>query len=294
MLTLVLSRNKSCAVLASLVTICSCAKTSLRDERAINGQRWRTTGAIAGQVYSQSGDLGYGYAGGNIGPVLDLFSGVSMVPAIGGAAAFYDRHFYYGEAAVSATFEGASQGLYQSLQLKTAYRSYDDFFASGDGFYTEARGRLAFPNVIANGGVLIVSPWLLYSDTPGTAISPALTELAPGAYVEGGAKIEAYRAITDWLIVGANVSYSRRAYRDDVTPEGDKRADDLFVPGATLLFPHALSYRTDIRLDYKYLWNNSNDPTKSFTDHLITATLIFRFDPRQPFWAQTPMLPAAR
>ena len=139
-----------------------------------------------------------------------------------------------------------------------------------------------------------MSPWLLYSGTPGTAISPVLTELAPGAYVEGGAKIEAYRGITDRLIVGANVSYSRRAYRDDLTPEGAKRADDLFVPGATLLFPHVLSYQTDIRLDYKYLWNNSNDPTKSFTDHLIIATLIFRFDPRQPFWAQTPMLPAAR
>ncbi len=270
------------------------ASASLRDERAINGLRWRTTGAVAGQIYSQSGDLGYGYAGLNTGPVIDLFSGVSMVPAIGGAAAFYDQHFYYGEGAISATFEGASQGLYQSLQLRLAHRSYTDFFPSGDGFYTEARGRFAFPNAIANSGVLIVTPWLLYSDTPGTAISPALTELAPGAYVEAGAKVEGYRGITDWLIAGANLSYSRRAYRNDLTPAGDKRADDLLVPGATLLFPHILSYQTDIRLDYKYLWNNSNDPTKSFTDHLFTATLIFRFDPRQPFWAQTTSLPAAR
>lgn len=62
------------------------ASASLRDERAINGLRWRTTGAVAGQIYSQSSDLGYGYAGLNTGPVIDLFSGVSMVPAIGGAA----------------------------------------------------------------------------------------------------------------------------------------------------------------------------------------------------------------
>lgn len=270
------------------------ASVSLRDERAVNGQRWRTTGAVAGQFYSQSDDLGYGYAGGNIGPVIDLFSGVSLVPAIGGAATFYDQHFYYGEAAVSATFEGTSEGVYQSLQFKLAHRSYGDFFPSGDGYYTEARGRIAFLNAIANSGVLIVSPWLLYSDSPGTAISPVLTELAPGAYVEGGVKIEAYREITDWLTVGANVAYSRRAYRDDLTPGGDKRADDLLVPGATLLFPHVFSYQTDIRFDYKYLWNKSNDPTKSFTDHLVTAALIFRFDPRQPYWAQTPMLPAAR
>ena len=267
---------------------------SLRDERSIDGQRWRTTGVVAGQIYSQSDDLNYAYAGGAIGPVIDLFSGVSLVPAVGGAAAYYDQHFYYGEAAVSATFEGASQGIYQSLQLKLAHRSYGDFFPSGDGYYTEARGRLAFPNAIADGGVLIVSPWLLYSDIPGTSITPVFTELAPGAYVEGGGKIEAYRGITDWLILGANVSYSRRAYRNDLAPNGDKRADDLFVPGATLLFPHVFSQQTDLRFDYKYLWNESNDPTKNFTDHLITASLIFRFDPRQPFWAQTPALPAAR
>jgi len=270
------------------------ASASLRDERAINGLRWRTTGAVAGQIYSQSGDLGYGYAGLYTGTVLDLFSGVSMVPAVGGAATYYDQHFYYGEGAVSTTFEGASQGLYQSLQLKAAYRSYNDFFPSADGFYTEARARFAFPNALGNSGVVILSPWVLYSDLAGSAISPALTELAPGAYVEAGSKIEGYRRITDWLIAGASLLYSRRAYRDDVTPTGDKRADNFLVPGVTLLFPHLLSYQTDLRFDYKYLWNNSNDPTKSFTDHLVTATLIFRFDPRQPFWAQPVSLPGAR
>jgi len=55
-----------------------------------------------------------------------------------------------------------------------------------------------------------------------------------------------------------------------------------------------LSYQTDVRLDYKYLWNDSNDPTKTFNDHIVTATVIYRFDPRQPFWAQTASTPGAR
>jgi hypothetical protein len=75
---------------------------------------------------------------------------------------------------------------------------------------------------------------------------------------------------------------------------GDKRVDSLLVPGAILLFPHLLSPQTDIRLDYRYLWNNSNDATKSFNDHIFTATLVDRFDPRQPFWAQNASLPGAR
>ncbi len=271
------------------------ASAALRDERAINGLRWRTTGAVAGQVYSKSGDLGYGYAGLNTGPVLDLFSGWSVVPALGGAATYYDQHFYYGEGAVSATFEGASQGAYQSLQLKAAYRSYDDFFPTSNGFYTEARARFAFPNVLGNSSVIVLSPWVLYSDISGSTLSLALTELAPGAYVEGGGKLEAYKGITDWLVAGASLSYGRRAYRDDlVAPNGGKRADTLLVPGASLLFPHVLPYRTDLRLDYRYLWDNSNDPTKSFTDHVVTATLIYRFDPRQPFWMQNSSTPVAR
>ena len=272
------------------------ASAALRDERAINGMRWRTNGAVAGQFYSQSGDLGYGYAGLNTGPVLDLFSGISMVPAIGGAAAYYDRHFYYGEGAVSTTFEGASQGAYQALQLKAAYRSYDNFFPSGNGFYYEARGRLAVLNLLGSGSVVIWSPWALYSDQAGSVISPALTDLAPGAYVEGGSKVEIYKTvIADKLIAGASLMYSERSYRNDlVTPGGSKRVDTLLVPGMSLLFPHVLSYQTDVRLDYKYLWNDSNDPTKTFNDHIVTATVIYRFDPRQPFWAQTASTPGAR
>ena len=270
------------------------ASASLRDERAINGLRWRTTGGVAGQFYSQSGDLDYGYAGLSTGPVIDLFSGISMVPAVGGAATYYDHHFYYGEGAVSTTFEGQSQGAYQSLQLKAAYRSYDDFFPSGDGYYTEARGRFALPNVLGDRSVAVLSPWVLYSDISGSALSPALTELAPGRYVEGGSKLELYKGLTNWLIAGASVSYSRRAYRDDITPGGGKRADTLWTPGASLLFPHIFSPQTDLRFDYRYLWDRSNDPTKSFTDHVVTATLIYRFDLRQPFWAQASLAPVAR
>jgi hypothetical protein len=262
------------------------ASAALRDERAINGLRWRTNGAVAGQFYSQSGDLGYGYAGLNSGPVLDIFSGVSVVPAIGGAAAYYDQHFYYGEAAVSTTFEDATQGAYRALQLKAAYRSYDDFFPSGNGFYTEARGRWAIVNMLGYGSVVILSPYGVINEIPGSTLSPFLTDIAPGAYIEGGGKIEFYKAVTDWLIVNGGLSYGQRRYRNDMTPDGDKRRDDLLAPGAGLLFPHILSPQTDLRLDYKYLWNNSSDTTKTFNDHMVIPTLVYRFDPRQPFWQQ--------
>ena len=262
------------------------ASAILYDERAIRDMRWRTIGAVTGRLYSKSHDLDYGAASLDTGPVLDILPGWSLVPAIGGAASYYDHHFYYGEGAVSATFEGATQGVFRSLQLRTAYRSYDKFFPTSNGFYTEARGRLAYPNLLGASSVFILLPWVRYSDLSGAVISP-VSEIQPGAYVELGGKAEAYKGVTSWLVLGAEHTAINRRYRTDTVPDtGGKRHDTLLIPGASLLFPHVLSFQTDFRIDYKYIWDHSNDSTKKFDDHVITATLVYRFDPTENLWTQ--------
>ena len=263
------------------------ASAVLFDERAIGGARWRTTGAIAGNIHSQSHDLDYANANLDTGPVLDIFPGWSLVPAIGGAASYYDDHFYYGEGAASLTFEGPTQGAYRSLQLRTAYRSYDRFFPTSNGFYSEARARFAFPNAFGSSSVLILSPWARYSDLSGSFVLPLLGDLQPGAYVEVAGKLEAYKGVTNWLILGADLSVIRRHYRTDIDPiAGSKRNDTVLMPGASLLFPHILSFQTDLRFDYHYLSNHSNDTTKKFDDHIVSASLLYRFDPTENFWTQ--------
>ena len=263
------------------------ASAILFDERAISGMRWRTTGAVTGLFYSQSNDLDYANAALNTGPVVDLFPGWAVVPAIGGSAAYYDHHFYYGEGALTATFEGASQGAFKSFQVKTAYRSYDEFFPSANGFYTEGRARFAFPNLLGSSSVLILSPWVLYSDLSGTVLSPVLGDVQPGAYVEAAGKAEVYKGVVDGVVVGGNITAIDRRYRADTVPAtGNKRIDVLWIPGASLLFPHLFSFQTDLRFDYRYIWDRSNDSSKSFTDHVVTGTLIYRFDPTENFWTQ--------
>jgi len=260
------------------------ASAILFDERAIADMRWRTTGAIAGRLYSKSHDLDYAAASLDTGPVLDVFPGWAMVPALGGAAAYYDHHFYYGEGAVSTTFEGATQGAFRSLQLRAAYRSYDKFFPTSNGYYLQARGRFAFPNLLGPSSVLIASPWLRYSDISGSVISP-IAEIQPGAYVEFGGKLAAYKGVTSWLTLGAEISAINRRYRADTVPgTGGKRRDTLLIPGATLLFPHIFSYQTDLRIAYNYIHDNSNDSSKDFDDHVVTATLVYRLDPTNDFW----------
>ena len=89
--------------------------------------------------------------------------------------------------------------------------------------------------------------------------------------------------MTPWLTIGGQISVAERDYRTDVLAGTATRREDLLViPGATVLFPNLFAYQTDLRLDYRYLRDRSNDPTKSFDDHLVSATVVSRFDPFLP------------
>ena len=260
---------------------------SLRDERHLAGQRWRTNALIAGQVYSKDGDLNYAYAGGETGPVYDLWPGLSVAPALGAAAAYFDNRFYYGEASGSLTFEGTHEGAYRALRLRAAYRDYNDFFPSQHGWYADARLRLSQPDVLGAGSVVIFSPWVLWSDISGAVVNALVTEIQPGAYTEWGGRLEAFKTLTPWLTVGASFAIAGRKYREDVVVStGAKRHDTTLIPGVTAVFPGFFNKQADLRLDYRFIRNNSNDPTKEFNDHIVSATAVTRFDPTLPNWGR--------
>jgi hypothetical protein len=262
---------------------------SLLDESKINGTRWRTNAVAAGIVHQKEGDLNYAVAGLDIGPVLDAWPGWSFRPAIGGNVSYFDSRFYYSEVAASGTWESSADNMFRAVTVRGAYRSYNDFFPSTEGFYVEARGRLALPNVLNSGAVAIVSPWVVWSDIGGNAsvVTPIITELQPGAYLEYGGRVDLIRSLTDWVAFGVNVGISQRDYRNDiVVASGDKRSDFIVSPGASLTFPNLFTNQTGLRLDYRFINDSSNDQTKSFTDHIVTASVIWRFDPTlPPSWA---------
>ncbi len=258
---------------------------SVLDERVLAGRRWRTNAYAAGIYHPNENDLTYGVAGLDTGPVLDGPGGWAVHPSIGGRAAYFDQRFYYSEGALGVAFDTNASGIYRSLSVRGAYRAYDGFFPSSDGFYVEARGKLAAPGVLGEGSVVILSPWVLWSDISGTAqvVTPINSELQPGAYLEYGGRVEFIRALNNWLSVGAHISVSERDYRTDVVATtGDNRRDTIISPGASFLFPNLFAYQTDLRLDYRYILDDSNDPTKSFNDHIVTLSAIARFDPTLP------------
>jgi hypothetical protein len=255
------------------------------DERTLGGTRWRTNGVLAGILHAHENDLNYGVAGLETGPVLDAMPGWSFHPAIGGSAAYFDHRFYYSEGSASGTFDSLAGGVYRSVQIRGAYRSYDDFFPSGHGFYVEARGKLAVPSVLGPGSVAIVSPWVVWSDISGSTsvVTPIVTELQPGSYLEWGGRLDLIRSLTSWMALNLNIAASQRNYRNDiVVATGDQRRDTIFNPGAALIFPNLFAYQTDLRFEYRYLLDHSTDSTKSFTDHIVSASVVARFDPTAP------------
>jgi hypothetical protein len=261
------------------------------DERKLGDQRWRTNAVAAVIAHAHETDLNYGIAGFDTGPILDVYPGWSVHTALGGNAAYFDKHFYFAEGAASAALQTSFGPVLHSLLLRGAYRSYDDFFPSGEGFYAEARARWAIPDVTGPGSVLILSPWYLWSDISGSAqvVFPIITDLQPGAYYEYGGRVEWVQSLASWVALAANISVWQRNYRHDIVFETGALRRDFFVsPGASLIFPGLFAYQTDLRLDYRYLKDNSNDSTKDFDDHIMSVSVVKRFDPTRP-WAPTPV-----
>jgi hypothetical protein len=212
------------------------------------------------------------------GPLIDVGPNTRLHVAGGGSAAYFDQHLYYWQALGQLTFDVSAAGATQSLRLRGAYRQYDPFFVSDNGFVADATGQFVHPNLDA-GRTLLFTPWVRYSAIGGSVFTaPFNEEVAPGNYIEGGAKVEIQQQIKSWLTVAANVTLSARGYQTDVVPATTThRLDLIAVPGASIIFPRVIHGNTDVRIDYNYIKNNSNDNTYDYTDQRVSLTLGARF-----------------
>lgn len=261
------------------------ARVTVRDERGFgDASRWRTIAQLLGDIYFDSGDLSYGYAGGYTGPLFDLTPTLAVHAALGGGAAYYNHRYYYSEATANLTFESFLEGAYHMVRVRGGYRSYDEFFPSTHGFFADVLGKFSFPNVLSDNDVFIALPWVRWSDVGGVGFSlltPSET-VQPGRYIEYGGRLEYYRRILEWLTVGGNIAVSQRDYASTVDmsffpPAAVNRRDVLISPGATLIFHHIGGYQTDLRADYRFEHNNSNLPARDFENHIATLMLVARY-----------------
>lgn len=253
----------------------------IEDERRFGDTRWRTllTGNV--EYFNDVSELDYGYLGGVTGPILPVGSKLTVNPFAGGGVSFLDNAYYYSEAIAGMQFEGDLQGAYQLARLRGGYRSFGDQSFSTDGFYADFVWRWAIPQVVNQGDVFVITPHARWSDIggidagPNTALGP--DDVRPGDYSQWGARFEYFNKVTDWLTLGGGVDITQTVYRHLYTEDGGKRDDVMIEPLASAVFNRAFGMQSDLALDYRFQWNQSNDEQSDFGNHIVTARVVTRF-----------------
>jgi hypothetical protein len=259
------------------------ARLSMRDERGIgNGNRWRTIGQLAGDIYFDNSDLSYGYAGFYTGPLIDITPTIALHAALGAGTSYYDQKHFYNEATAHLLFESYLEGAYHTVRIRTGYRSYNDSFPSDDGFFADITGRFSFTNVFAGGDVVSLSPWYRWSDIGGIGYSvfTPTEQVQPGRYSEFGGRVEYLRRTAEWLTVGGGIWASSRRYEnsfDISTLTTTRRRDVLYSPFATAIFHGVFGYQTDMRVQYRFEHNDSTVAFRDYEAHIGTVMFLSRF-----------------
>jgi tetratricopeptide (TPR) repeat protein len=246
---------------------------SVRDERAVGGQRWRTIINAYGEAHARETQLNYASLNAETGPLIDLDgSMMTFRPALGGGAAAFDGRFYYWDVNASGTLEGYLQGAYQWARLRAGYRQYDPSFTAEAGFYADLTGKMSFKDIVHDNDVFSIAPRLRWSGIQGMPADDA-DEFAPGLYIEAGSTFEYSKVISEALTAVLSTRINQRWY-DDIG--GGARRDFLLSPGASLVFPGLFGVQTALRVDYRYEWNDSSDDAHDWQNHLLKVGVTVR------------------
>jgi hypothetical protein len=252
------------------------ARARIRDERNLNGVRWRTTGSLYGELHAFEDELNYAQASATLGPIFDLgASMMSLHPAVGGGVAMLDGEFYYADVNVSALFESYLEGVYQWARFRAGYRQYNDDMTSDQGYYLDATARKAWADVFVENDAVWIAPMVRWNDIDGT-FNDNVRDFSPGKYLLGSVRIGYDRVLTDLINVGASIEVSGRHFMEDETSDGDEREDWTVSPGVSMLLKDVFGPQTGLRFEYEFEYNDSNDPDHDYNNHIVGVTASIR------------------
>lgn len=244
----------------------------VRDERPLHDLRWRTLFGAYGEAHLNEDSLNFASVDAETGPLLDLEGTMMTVrPALGVGAAFFDGRFYHADVNASATLEGYLQGAYQWVKLRAGYRAFNEGFTSDSGFYADVTGRFGKRNVLTQQDSLSITPSARWSNFDGP--TNGLMYYTPGRFLEAGAIAEYTRPVNDLLTAGANLQLRQRFYTDSGL---GARTDTLLAPGASLIAQNVFGPQTDMRIDYRYERNWSNQSGRDWQNHVVKLSLSTR------------------
>ena len=170
-------------------------------------------------------------------------------------------------------------GATQNVTVAVKHRETNSVFGGSDGLIVEVDGNFVRPNIFKSGDSLYVLPHFRYSKPGGNGPGRVFQNtLFPGDYIEYGGRVVYYKPVARRrAFLGAGFGVFERDYNQNVAFGTKDREDTLIVPTAHVILPNVRKSKFDLRFDYRYEHNDSNDPTEDFDNHVVGGRTVRRF-----------------
>jgi hypothetical protein len=248
------------------------------NESQFVGHRWRSILNVDVEETPDIEDINYEYIGAQTGPILYVGPHTAALPALGVATSWLGGDHYYNEVNLSFGMEGRAGGASYWWRGRYGWRDYDHdtshFFSlvTEDGDYVELTGGYARPHTLLERGALTIAPFVRWSDFDGSVFDFfVFDELSPGKYTEYGADVNYNYQLTDHLQASVGALVRARDFT------GSIRNDKYVSPQASLTLQNALPCTCDLRLQYRYRENNSNELLSDYNADQVSLSLTTRF-----------------
>ena len=254
------------------------AKLMVANEHEFIGRRWRSILNVDLEDNADIDALDYDFLGVQTGPIFYAAPHLAVIPSIGGGAAWLGGDHYFNEANLSLTVEGRAGGASYWARLRGGYRDYDpdvdSFFSTvtDQGAYAELQAGLSKPRLFSERDTLTVAPFVRWSDIDGDVFDYFIFDyLSPGKYLEYGADVNYNYQLTDHLQASVGALVRERDFADS------SREDTYVSPQVSVTLQRALPCDCDVRLQYRYRDNDSNDLLSDYNADQVSLQLTTRF-----------------
>ena len=250
----------------------------IANESQFVGHRWRSILNADIEQTPDIDEINYAYIGAQTGPILHVGPHTAALPAIGVSSAWFGDEHYFNEANLSFGMEGRAGGASYWWRARYGYRWFEhdtNFFfdpVTEDGDYVEIVAGYSRPHTLLERGTLTIAPFVRWSMFEGDVFDfYTFDVMAPGKYSEFGADMNYNYQLTDHVQASVGTLLRQRNFT------GSVRGDTYFSPQASLTLQNALPCNCDLRLQYRYRDNNSNEDLSDYHADQVSLALTTRF-----------------
>lgn len=255
------------------------ARLAVYDQRPFLNQDWRSDFFGYADLHDQATDIDYWFARAHTGPTFDLGDGVTMQIAPGASVSFLDGDWYYVEPSVRVTFQNLIGGFISRLDVRGGYRDINSDIGATEGYSLDVVARHANRQLIFDSDLLLLQPFFRWreSDSQPAGVPVLLNTFVLGDYIEFGGQALYYVQPIEDLRLGAKFLGYYRDYEQSIRLGAPEREDYFLSPGAEVLLLNIACPGCDLKFDYRFEQNFSNDNTEDFFNHVVAVSAVKRF-----------------